>query len=41
MAYDPNGSIRYKSDRNLKESIAEVDIYVILRGIANLQITTW
>ncbi|BAY30049.1 hypothetical protein NIES2107_18930 [Nostoc carneum NIES-2107] len=41
MEYDPNGSIRYKSDRHLKESIAEVDIYAILQGIAKLPITTW
>ncbi|MBD2209562.1 tail fiber domain-containing protein [Nostoc linckia FACHB-104] len=41
MEYDPNGSLRYRSDRHLKESIAEVDIYAILKGIANLPISTW
>ncbi|BAY89284.1 MULTISPECIES: tail fiber domain-containing protein [unclassified Tolypothrix] len=41
IVYDPNGSIRYRSDRHLKESIAEVDIYAILQGIAKLPITTW
>jgi Chaperone of endosialidase len=41
IAYDPNGSKRFLSDRNLKEAVAEVDVHCILQGIAELPITTW
>jgi Chaperone of endosialidase len=41
MYLDPNGSVRYVSDRNVKEAVAEVDVHSILKGIANLPITTW
>ncbi|MDZ7959770.1 MAG: tail fiber domain-containing protein [Aulosira sp. DedQUE10] len=39
--YDPNGSQRYRSDRNVKEAVVEADVHSILRGIASLPITTW
>jgi Chaperone of endosialidase len=38
---DPAGSRRFLSDRNLKEAVAEVDVHSILKGIADLPITTW
>jgi Chaperone of endosialidase len=41
ITYDPNGSGRFLSDRNLKEAVAEVDVHSILKGIADLPITTW
>ncbi|OUL37785.1 hypothetical protein BV372_00025 [Nostoc sp. T09] len=41
ITYDPNGSGRFKSDRNVKEEVAEVDVHAILKGIASLPITTW
>jgi Chaperone of endosialidase len=41
ITYDPNGSQRYLSDRNVKEAVAEVDVHSILKGIADLPITTW
>ncbi|MDZ8050163.1 MAG: tail fiber domain-containing protein [Aulosira sp. ZfuVER01] len=41
MYLDPNGSIRFMSDRNVKEEVAEVDVHTILQGIASLPITTW
>src|SRR5690348_13089030 len=41
MYLDPNGSGRYRSDRNVKEAVAEVDVHTILQGIADLPITTW
>ncbi|BAY12573.1 tail fiber domain-containing protein [Calothrix sp. NIES-2098] len=41
LYYDPNGSIRFWSDRNVKEEVAEVDVHAILKGIANLPIATW
>ncbi|MBD2169010.1 tail fiber domain-containing protein [Calothrix membranacea FACHB-236] len=39
--YDPNGSQRYRSDRNVKEAVVEADVHSILQGIANLPITSW
>ncbi|MGF1960438.1 MAG: tail fiber domain-containing protein [Aulosira sp. DedVER01a] len=41
VRYNPNGSARFLSDRNVKEEVAEVDVHAILQGIANLPITTW
>ncbi|KYC42619.1 hypothetical protein WA1_14825 [Scytonema hofmannii PCC 7110] len=42
VEYDPNGSQRsVRSDRNIKEAIAEVNPQEILKGIANLPITSW
>jgi len=41
IVYNPNGSQRYISDRNLKEEVAEVDVHSILKGIADLSISTW
>ncbi|OUL30151.1 hypothetical protein BV378_04655 [Nostoc sp. RF31YmG] len=41
MYLDPNGSARFTSDRNVKEAVAEVDVHNILKGIADLPITTW
>ncbi|BAY12572.1 tail fiber domain-containing protein [Calothrix sp. NIES-2098] len=41
IRYDPNGSGRFRSDRNVKEEVAEVDVHAILKGIANLPIATW
>ncbi|MBD2341186.1 tail fiber domain-containing protein [Calothrix sp. FACHB-156] len=39
--YDPNGSQRYRSDRNVKEAVVEADVHSILQGIASLPITSW
>ncbi|MBD2354972.1 tail fiber domain-containing protein [Tolypothrix sp. FACHB-123] len=41
VTYDPNGSRRFLSDRNVKEAVAEVDVHDILKGIVDLPITTW
>lgn len=41
ISYDPNGSRRYISDRNVKEAVVEADVHSILQGIASLPITTW
>jgi Chaperone of endosialidase len=41
MYLDPNGSVRFLSDRHVKEAVAEVDVHSILKGIADLPITTW
>ncbi len=41
IRYNPNGSERFRSDRNVKEEVAEVDVHAILKGIASLPITTW
>lgn len=41
VTYDPNGSKRFLSDRNVKEAVADVDVHNILKGIVDLPITTW
>ncbi|BAY23320.1 hypothetical protein NIES2100_30840 [Calothrix sp. NIES-2100] len=41
VTYDPEGSTRYWSDRNVKEEVTEVDVHTILKGIADLPITSW
>ncbi|BAY61711.1 hypothetical protein NIES22_17780 [Calothrix brevissima NIES-22] len=41
VTYDPNGSKRFLSDRNVKEAVAEIDVHDILKGIVDLPITTW
>lgn len=41
LYYDPNGSVRYFSDRAVKEQFSDVDAQAVLDRVAALPITTW
>lgn len=41
LTFDPDGSARFRCDRQVKENVEAVDVQDILQRVAELPITTW